>query len=129
MNNNCDLSYVTSKIFNGIMNDYINMKQPTLYGLAAEYPDDTDPLVKIVNNYSTDYFGIALCDKNTTPSYDKTCRMAKSYVSSVRNILSDVLIFDTKTLFSPNFAKDKGNAPCGSTSLDLNIFYCGLKDT
>ena len=104
------------------------MKQPTLYGLTTDYTGDAS-LVTIVNNYSTDYFGIALCNKNILPSYDKTCRMAKSYVSSVRNILSDVLIFDTKTLFSPNFIKDKGKVPCGSTSLDLNIFYCGLKDT
>lgn len=128
MSNDCDLSNVTSKIFNHIMNDYMNMKQPSLYGLNAKYKDDKD-LGNLVNEYLTGYFGIAICD-NTDHPYDKTCRMARSYVKNVRNILSEVRIFNTDAFLNlPSLSKDEGPCGTGASNIKLNIFYCGLKDT
>ncbi|MFA6256147.1 MAG: hypothetical protein WC606_03090 [Candidatus Absconditabacterales bacterium] len=124
--NDCDLSKNIPKLFNSIMNDYINIKQSGLYGSIVSYKSEADLEKDVVNPYSKAYFGIDLCD-NTDHPYPKTCRMMKSYVKSVRNILSEVQIFNTDTLLT--LVPNTDDPSCSSVNnTQINLFYCGLKD-
>lgn len=116
MNNECDLATNIPKLFNAIMNDYTNIKQSTIYGPFVEYNSEAQ-LWSVINDYFQSYFGINICN-NTNHSYDKTCRMVKSYVKNTRKILSELTVFDAQSI------KD---LPACSWSND-NIFVCWLND-
>jgi len=117
MDNDCDLASNVPMLFNSIMEDYINIKQAGLYGYLAHYTSD-DELHTMINEYSTEYFGINICD-NTTHPYDKTCRMVKSYIQSLQNIMTEVRIFDVKKILALQKSQKES---CTSDSRD--IFYC-----
>jgi hypothetical protein len=105
------------------MNDYVNMKQPNLYGLSENFQTDSD-LIGQVNTFSSGYFdGIAVCASDD-PRYPKTCSMMKGYVRSIRNILSDVSILNASGILE--LAKETKDISCATISLTGDIFYCGL---
>lgn len=116
--NDCDLATHIPKLFNSLMNDYVNMKQVNLYGLSENFEVDSD-IEEQINTFSSGYFaGIQVCE--TTPrSYPKTCSMMKWYIKNVRNILSDVRILNASGILAHS-------AVCTQTSLTGDIFYCGL---
>ncbi len=114
MSNDCDLASNVPMLFNSIMEDYINIKQAGLYGYLDNYTGDD----AMINEYSTGYFGIYICD-NTTHPYDKTCRMVKSYIQSLRNIMTEVRIFDAEKILA---LQESQKDPCTSNSRD--VFYC-----
>lgn len=115
--NDCNLAIYIPKLFNDIMNDYVNMKQVHLYGLSANFKNDAD-IVQQINTFTSGYFaGIQVCE--TTPrSYPKTCSMMKWYIKNVRNTLSEVRIFNASGILADD-------ATC-VLSRTGDIFYCGL---
>lgn len=117
--NDCNLAFYIPKLFNDIMNDYVNMKQVNLYGFSANFQSDSD-IVGQINTFSSGYFaGIQVCE--TTPrSYPKTCSMMKWYIKNVRNILNDVRIFNASGILAHTAVCD---AKLGIT---WDLFYCGL---
>lgn len=116
--NDCNLATTIPKLFNAIMNDYVNMKQPNLYGLSANFQTDPD-IISQINIFSSGYFdGIQVCE--TSPrAYPKTCSMMKWYIKNVRNVLSDVRIFNATGILAYT-------DPCTVSSITGDIFYCGL---
>lgn len=123
--NECDLSMNIPKLFNGIMNDYINMKQPNLYGMNKNFENDTD-IVGQINTFSAAYFkDIQVCsDKD--PRYPKTCKMMKSYIKKVRNALSDVKILNASGILEMTKSKEKTVSCPSPVTVTGDIFYCGL---
>lgn len=118
--NDCDLSTNIPKLFNAIMNDYVNMKQPNLYGLSADFQTDPD-IIRQVNLFSSGYFnGIQVCETSSR-DYSKTCSMMKWYIRNIRNILSDVRILNATGILA--ITKDI-SCPVKTTTWD--IFYCWL---
>lgn len=132
LSNDCKLSKTVPNLFNDIINDYVNMKQATLYGLTRDFKDDTEIESMINDVYSMPYFGIEICDKNVQNPYTKTCRMMKSYIKNARNILSEVRILDTAkflNMTSGDMAPNTKTRPsCSSKDTDLNLIYCGFKN-
>ncbi|MEI6775133.1 MAG: hypothetical protein WCL18_10610 [bacterium] len=60
--NDCDLSVNIPKLFNAIMNDYVNMKQPNLYGVTTNFGNDETKMIEQINVFSSGYFdGIQVC--------------------------------------------------------------------
>ena len=73
--NDCDLSVNIPKLFNGIINDYVNMKQPNPYGMTANFGNDENPMIQQINEFSSGYFdGVQVC---TDTRYPTTCKMMK----------------------------------------------------
>ncbi|MCX6824490.1 MAG: hypothetical protein NT085_05195 [candidate division SR1 bacterium] len=122
--NDCDLSVNIPNLFNSIMNDYVNMKQPNLYGMIAE-SDKDDDMKNQINIFSSGYFdGVQICGANET-RYPTTCKMMQGYIKNVRNVLSDVSIFSTTGVLEMSKLKAK-TVSCDSITETTDIFYCGL---
>jgi hypothetical protein len=87
------------------MNDYINMKQPNLYGMTKDFQTEPDVLNDQINIFSSAYFdGVEVCSDDE-PRYPKTCKMMQSTLKNVRKALSDVSILNRSGIFQIN--KDK----------------------
>jgi hypothetical protein len=76
MNNGCDLATNIPDLFNNIMNDYVNMKQPSLYGLSSNFDGEKSMEDLINTGFAQPYFNVDICN-NTTRPYDQTCRTMK----------------------------------------------------
>ena len=121
--NDCDLSVNIPKLFNGIINDYVNMKQPNVYGMIANIGNDEQSMISQINLYSSGYFdGVQLC---TDPRYPKTCHMMKSYMKNVSKVFSDVTILNASGILSLSASKAK-TVSCPALTSTGDIFYCGL---
>lgn len=96
MTNDCNIPDIASQLFNDIMNDYTNMKQVSVYGMTDEFSTDDD-INKQLTTFSKAYFGRDICEP--TGRYGSTCRTMRSYLKNVRNLLADVRIFKTKSIF------------------------------
>lgn len=117
--NDCDLATNIPKLFNAIMNDYVNMKQPNLYGMNTNIVGDGESQI---NEFSSGYFdGIQVCG-STLRSYPKTCSMMKWYMKNVRNILSDVRILNASGIL----ALTKTNVSCATVTITGDVFACWL---
>jgi len=137
LSNDCDLSVNIPNLFNGIINDYVNMKQPNLYGFIAEFDWDDEQMKDQINIFSSWYFdGVQICGKNET-RYPKTCKMMQWYMKNVHNIFSDVKILSVTGVLAmsqtkndqrnkANEAKKPDPFSCNSTTITTDIFYCGL---
>jgi len=122
--NGCDLSVNIPKLFNGILNDYVNMKQPNLYGMNASFKGE-DEIKNQINIFSSGYFdGVQIC--GTDNPYPTTCKMMQWYIKNVRNILSDVSILNASGILEISKTKALANVPCGSPNETTDLFYCGL---
>ncbi len=122
--NDCDLSVNIPKLFNEIMNDYVNMKQPNIYGMTKNFTTDSD-IISQINLFSSGYFdGLEICG-NKDPRYPKTCKMMQSTIKNVRNALSDVSVLNASGILAISDTKTKTNVSCGTTG-SADIFYCGL---
>ncbi len=120
----CDLARNIPKLFDGIINDYINMKQPNIYGLTQEFISDSDIEYQI-NQFSSWYFdGLQLCGTDT-PRYPKTCKMMKSTFKDVRKALNDVSILNVSGVFSI-FKEKSTKTSCDTVTVATDIFYCWL---
>lgn len=120
--NDCDLSVNIPKLFNAIMNDYINMKQPNLYGMTTNFGNDETKMIEQINVFSSGYFdGIEVCGTNEI-RYPTTCKTMKWYMKNVRTVLSDVRIFNASGVL----AVIKKNVSCTTVTTTGDIFYCGL---
>jgi len=91
MSSDCDLSTQLPKLLNGIITDYVNMKQTNIYGLIGNFETDQDIETQI-NIFSKAYFGLEICNKDER-NYASTCRAMKSYFKNARTLLDDVTIF------------------------------------
>ncbi len=121
--NDCDLSVNIPKLFNAIINDYINMKQPNVYGMIANISSDEQKMINQINLYSSGYFdGVQLC---TDPRYPKTCQMMKSYMKNVSKVLSDVTILNASGILALSASKAK-TVSCPAVTITGDVFYCGL---
>jgi len=122
--NDCNIPVVVPKLFNGIINDYINMKQPNLYGMNKNFQTDLD-IMSQINQFSSGYFnGIQLCDD---ARYPKSCSMMKWYIKNVRSVLNDVTIFNASGILeiAATTSEDK-TISCSTITLTGDVFYCGL---
>lgn len=76
--NDCDLSSNLPKILNAILNDYVNMKQPQLYGMTSDFAGKDEIMIEQVNSFSHAYFSpeLDICN-NKERDYSKTCKIFK----------------------------------------------------
>jgi hypothetical protein len=82
-----------------IINDYVNLKQPNLYGLTNTSSDDKK-LQEEANGFSATYFNLSICDSGSTPTaYPQSCNIMKKYLKQANNLLSDVTIFNKDALY------------------------------
>lgn len=122
--NDCDLATNIPKLFNAIMNDYINMKQPNLYGLSANFATDETKIIAQINLFSSGYFdGIQVCDI-LPRSYPQTCSMMKWYIRNVYKAVHEVNIFSATGIL--NLSDMKPIIPCTEVTDTWDVFYCGL---
>ncbi|MEI8091163.1 MAG: hypothetical protein WCG98_02705 [bacterium] len=105
----CNLSKYIPKLFNIIINDYANLKEPTLFGFDATQDFDAG-----ANAFSQNYFTINICDQDN-PKYPNTCRTLKNYIKNTQKILSDVKVFLPK-----NIQKD----PKACEEKNYSLFLC-----
>ena len=117
----CNLSKQVPKLFNMIINDYINLKQPSLYGFTAGLGDGADAYEKAANIFSSDYFnGLQICSKKSDRTYTATCKALTKYIQDTKKIFADVKIFDYKKIITPEVDKDV----CTVTSVNYNLLLC-----
>lgn len=126
MNNDCDLSSNVPMLFNGIMEDYINIKQSFLYGALFPYSSQSELRDLINTQYSQPFFGVDICDNPDHP-YTKTCNMVESSIKNIRNIMTEVRIFDTEKILAMKALDEEPT--CDQQAPSRNVFYCWLKDT
>ena len=123
MGNDCDLATNVPNLFNGIMNDYVNMKQADLYALSSDSKDDPDWTHQI-NVFSSNYFdGVEICGTRD-PRYPQTCKIMQWYIKNVRNILSNVRILSATGILAVSTLKDK-SISCAALEWK-DVFYCWL---
>ncbi len=123
MSDDCDIAKLAPKLFNDLMTDYVNIKQPNLYGMNSNFKTD-DELKNQVNIFSSWYFdGLQLCATDKR-SYPKTCSTMLSYIKNTRNILSDVRIFNASGIL--DMTTPAKNDACALWGMDTDLFYCGL---
>ncbi|MEI7557801.1 MAG: hypothetical protein WCJ45_03030 [bacterium] len=123
--NDCDLAINIPMLLNGIINDYVNMKQPNIYGMTKNPDGDPQKIIQQANVFSSGYFdGIEICG-STDPSYPKTCNMVKSFIRNVRSSLNDVTILNASGVFALSLDKEK-TVDCNKIGPDYDILYCGL---
>lgn len=142
MDNDCDIATLVPDLFDGIIMDYVNMKQANFYGLIWDFTGDAW-MESQINIFSHAYFGndVDICAPKD-PRYPSTCRAMKWYLKNARNLLSDVRILNASWILAmvlpmakqdatANRDSDKLKAnpklwSCTGVSLDKDIFLCGL---
>ncbi len=122
--NDCDLATNIPDLFNGIMNDYVNMKQPNLYGMNANFKEESEIENQINISSSENFGGLGICDPKTA-RYPNTCKIMKWYIKNVRNILADVSILSATGILDIA-SKKKDTVSCAGVTAQTDIFYCGL---
>ena len=107
------------------MNDYVNMKQPNIYGMTKSFQTEQE-IADQINTFSSAYFdNVEICsDEN--PRYPKTCKVMKSTIKGVRKALSDVSILNSSGVFQISKTKETASVSCSTTTETTDIFYCGL---
>ena len=118
--NGCDLSKVLPPLFTTIVNDYTNIKEASLYGVA-----DTDltKVESLANTFAANYFTPWLVLCGDTSVYPKTCRVMKNYIQSA------IKTFANTTLFYPWALVSRATAAapsCASTNAAYQLIPCGL---
>lgn len=120
--NQCNVSKQVPKLFNMIINDYINLKQPSLYGFTAGLGDNADANIKAANIFSSGYFnGLQICKKSDR-DYTATCKSLTKYIQDTKKIFADVQIFDYKKIITPTVDKDV----CTVSNANYNLLLCWL---
>lgn len=116
----CNLSKYIPKLFNMIINDYVNLKQPQMYGFAP--PLDADEEAG-ANAFSKNYFnGLEICSTaNAERQYPQTCKKLKQYIKQAKRTLADVQIFRSSELLSKSDAK-----VCDAADPAYSLLLCGL---
>jgi len=118
----CNLSKYISKLFTTIINEYVNLKQPSLYGVTVADKTDAD-LELQANDFSSEYFsGLQICDDSTQRLYPQTCRIMKGYIKHAGDLLADVRVFDVPTVLDTDITI----GTCTATDPAFNLFLCGL---
>lgn len=116
----CDISTYIPKLLNMLINDYVNMKWPQIYGFDPSSDAKTN-----ANIFSSGYFaGIRVCD---LPKYRNTCKQLKKYIEGSQKSLADVEVFDQKKLLGL-----VNKNVCTVSHKDYSLLLCGLygdKDT
>lgn len=103
--NSCDFSEFLPSLFNGIMNDYSNIKLMSLFGNS-----DEDIHTSIVN-FSDTYFGKGMCwdniylntetiedSKYSFCSHPKTYKLMYEYIKSVQNLKNTTYVDYSKII-------------------------------
>ena len=120
--NQCNLSKQVPKLFNMIINDYINLKQPSLYGFTAGLGDGPDANTTAANIFSSGYFnGLQICKKSDR-DYTATCKALTNYIQDTKKIFADVQLFDYKKIITPTVDKDV----CTVSNANYNLLLCWL---
>ena len=88
--NDCQIQKHFPRILNQILNDYVNIKQSTIYGAVISW--DTDQIIQSqANLFSSKYFNwLEICNENNPRKYPETCRTLVKYIRNVKKILNDV---------------------------------------
>ncbi len=120
--NSCNVSKYLPQLFDMLINDYVNLKQASMYNALRPATSD-DEIYTLINGYFFPYFLTNICWDPAHP-YPKTCRTLKSYLHQSRSLLSEVKIFDVKKIQTLPV-----DANCSPSSQSNNIFVCGLQDT
>lgn len=89
--NECNLELNIPKLFNMIINDYVNLKQPNMYGFDPTKEDEE----KNANIFSQKYFNLEICNKSAERQYPQTCKTLKQYMRDAAKTMADVQIFRT----------------------------------
>lgn len=116
----CDLSTNIPKLYNMIINDYVNLKMPQLFGY--------DPSVDIeanANVFSANYFNnLHVCAKDNADHrvYPTTCKQLKKYIGDVKKSLADVQVFRQEKI---NDASAQAGI-CDVTKNTYSLLLCGL---
>lgn len=114
----CNISKQVPKLFNMIINDYINLKQPSLYGFI---PGVTEEVA--ANTFSAAYFnGLKICDKDGERLYPDTCKVLKKYMQDAQKTFADVQIFDIEKVTKKSFSADT----CDLSSTSYSLLLCWL---
>lgn len=114
----CNISKQVPKLFNMIINDYINLKQPSLYAFAP----GVDPEVA-ANTFAANYFDkdLKICSTDGPRLYPKTCKALKKYMQDAKKTFADVQIFDVDKITKPLAA-----GICEPSDASYNLLLCGL---
>lgn len=100
--NNCNIPKQFSKIFKIIINDYINIKQSSMYGITKKI-DNSDDIEKLANNFWNKHFFIEICNsKKTWITYSKSCNIVKSYIQSASAMIKNLKIIDNEKIYKQN---------------------------
>jgi hypothetical protein len=116
----CDLSTNIPKLYNMIINDYVNLKMPQLFGY--------DPSVDIeanANVFSANYFNnLHVCAKDNADHrvYPTTCKQLKKYIGDVKKSLAAVQVFRQDKI---NDASAQAGI-CDVTKSTYSLLLCGL---
>lgn len=114
----CNLSKYVPKLFNMIINDYVNLKQPSLFGFLPGTDD-----VQAANTFSAAYFnGLEICDDSDDRDYSDTCKTLKKHINDAQKTFADVQIFDTEELKKLSDLKHV----CEPANENYNLFLCWL---
>lgn len=115
----CNFSKYIPKLFNMIINDYVNLKQPNLYGFSTTQDGD---LKTSANIFSQSYFnGLQIC--GVDDKYPKTCKQLTSYIKTAQKTLAAVEIFRTQKILEAIDPKTCDSTP---TNKKYSLLICGL---
>jgi len=113
--NQCNVSKQVAQLFNMIINDYVNLKQPNLYG----YTPGVEPEVA-ANIFSATYFnGLKICSTDTERVYPDTCKTLKKYMKDAEKTIADV-----KTFKASELTKKPSAGVCDPFGPIYNLLNC-----
>ncbi len=115
--NQCNVAKQVAKLFNMIINDYVNLKQPNLYGYTPWEDPET-----AANIFSATYFnGLKICSTDTERVYPDTCKTLKKYMKDAEKTIADV-----KTFKASELTKKPSAGVCDPFSPVYNLLNCWL---
>ncbi|MFA5748155.1 MAG: hypothetical protein WC872_03530 [Candidatus Absconditabacterales bacterium] len=122
MQNDCDIPKLTSKLFNDLINDYVNVKQTSIYGLMFNADKDED-YYKQIDSFSERYFGgLQLCSDKKR-GYEKTCKIFIKYLRGVQKNLDNVKILNISLT---GIIQNVNSSECSIDNKNYDILACGL---
>jgi len=129
----CDFENVWLRIFDRIINDYVNIKQADVYGLKTKKYGDSKKSSKSAqaNEFLKKYFyDTMFCDpdgeKDSECHYPKTEREMKKYLRKAEKLFRDVKLVDYEKLFEDSLKYPQECNPEAVVMWTYNIMMCGL---
>jgi len=116
----CKIEKHFPKALNQILNDYVNIKQSTIYWLVIT--GGTDDIIKNqADLFSSKYFNwLEICKENTTRKYPQTCKTLQKYINNMKKLLNKIEILNVGAI-----QNDADTKACNINN-NSNIIMCGL---